>query len=128
MYKRQGRYSCFEDGPSDGRFINRPNYQKRYWKQSFFDAVDLIKEVCTKFDISIIEATYRWLAYHSMLENERGDAILIGASKLSHLKENLESIKSGSLQEEVLDVFERAWKICKADSPDYFRFYGQGVS
>ncbi|MDI9461656.1 MAG: aldo/keto reductase family protein [Saccharofermentanales bacterium] len=123
-----GRYSCFEDGPSDGRFINRPNYQKRYWKQSFFDAVDLIKEVCTKFDISIIEATYRWLAYHSMLENERGDAILIGASKLSHLKENLESIKSGSLQEEVLDVFERAWKICKADSPDYFRFYGQGVS
>ena len=87
-----GRYGKFEDVPTDGRFTHRPNYQGRYWKKSFFDAVDLIKTAAEKHGITSIEATYRWLAYHSMLNGDRGDAILIGASKLNHLKQNMETI------------------------------------
>lgn len=120
-----GKYIHYEDNPTEGRFTNRPNYQKRYWKKSFFDAVELLKEICFKYKISLVEATYRWLAYHSMLNVSRGDAILIGASKINHLQQNMASVKSGPLPNEILDVFNRAWEMCKADSPHYFRFYGQ---
>lgn len=122
-----GRYGKFEDAPTDGRFTHRPNYQGRYWKKSFFDAVDVIKTAAEKNGITSIEATYRWLAYHSMLNAERGDAILIGASKLNHLKQNMDAVKAGSLPEEVAAAFDEAWQITKGDSPEYFTLYkGRG--
>jgi len=122
-----GRYGSFEEAPSDGRFTHRPNYKGRYWKKSYFQAVDIIKEAADRHGITTIEATYRWLAYHSMLNGERGDAILIGASKLSHLKQNLDAIKAGPLPTDVAGAFETAWQVTKGDSPEYFTLYkGKG--
>lgn len=122
-----GRYAKFDDAPTDGRFTHRPNYQGRYWKKSFFDAVDLIRSAAEKHGITTIEATYRWLAYHSMLNAERGDAILIGASKLHHLQQNMDTVKAGPLPEDLQDVFEQAWQIAKSDCPEYFTLYkGKG--
>ena len=122
-----GRYGAYTDAPTDGRFTHRPNYQGRYWKKSFFDAVDLIKAAAEKNGITSIEATYRYLAFHSMLRGDRGDAILIGASKLNHLVQNMETIKAGPLPQDMIEAFERAWTITKGDSPEYFTLYkGKG--
>lgn len=122
-----GRYGKFADAPTDGRFTHRPNYQGRYWKKSYFDAVEIIKDAAAKHGISTIEATYRWLAYHSMLNGERGDAILIGASKLGHLQQNMETVKAGPLPADVVEAFEQAWAVSKKDSPEYFTLYkGKG--
>ncbi|MBQ9437502.1 MAG: aldo/keto reductase, partial [Lachnospiraceae bacterium] len=122
-----GRYRRFEDAPGDGRFTHRPNYQNRYWKKPCFEAVDMIRSVSEKHGITTVEATYRWLAYHSMLNSDRGDAILIGASKIEHLLQNMEAIKTGPLPNEVVEVFENAWRILKGDSPEYFTLYqGKG--
>ncbi len=77
--------------------------------------------------MTMTEATYRWLAYHSMLRSERGDAILIGASKLNHLIENMNAVKAGPLPGDVISAFERAWNICRGDSREYFTLYqGKG--
>lgn len=122
-----GRYASFTEAPTDGRFTHRPNYQGRYWKKSFFDALDVLRAACEKENITTIEATYRWLAYHSMLNAERGDAILIGASKLNHLISNMETVKAGPLSDDIVAAFEEAWKITKGDSPEYFTLYkGKG--
>ena len=122
-----GRYGSFEEAPTDGRFTHRPNYQKRYWKKSFFDAVAIVKEAAEACGVTVIDATYRWLAYHSMLNGDRGDAILIGASKLNHLQQNMDALKAGPLPEELTAAFERAWQVCRADSPAYFTLYrGKG--
>ena len=118
-----GRYGHYEDAPTDGRFTHRPNYQGRYWKKSFFEAVDLIRKAGEKYGINTIEATYRWLAFHSMLDGNRGDAILIGASKLGHLQQNMDTLKAGPLPEEMVQAFEQAWAVTKADSPEYFTLY-----
>ena len=100
---------------------------EEWGKKSYFDAVDVIKMAAEKNGITSIEATYRWLAYHSMLNAERGDAILIGASKLNHLKQNMDAVKAGSLPEEVAAAFDEAWQITKGDSPEYFTLYkGRG--
>ena len=109
--------------PEDGRFTHRPNYRNRYWKKSFFDAVDLLKAACGKEGVSLVEAVYRWLAYHSMLDADRGDAVIIGASKLTHLKDNLAAMKAGPLPDALVRAFEDAWNVSKGDSPDYFTLY-----
>ncbi|MBQ7624458.1 MAG: aldo/keto reductase [Clostridia bacterium] len=122
-----GKYEKFEDAPSDGRFTHRPNYLRRYWKQSFFDAFDLIKDASVKYGISAVEATYRWLLYHSMLDGERGDAVIVGVSKLSHLQQILKTPGAGPLPEELVSAFEAAWDIAKNDSPPYYTLYkGKG--
>ena len=122
-----GRYGSFEEAPEDGRFTHRPNYQKRYWKKSYFDAVDVIKAAAEQSGVSLIDAVYRWLAYHSMLRGDRGDAILIGASKPGHLKQNMSAVQAGPLPEAVVAAFEQAWQVSKADSPEYFTLYrGKG--
>lgn len=118
-----GRYERAEDAPADGRFTHRPNYQGRYWKKSYFNAISMIKEAAGKHGLSLIEVTYRWLAHHSMLCAGRGDAIIIGASKPEHLRQNMEAIRMGALPEDILETFEKAWAVSKADSPEYFTLF-----
>lgn len=118
-----GRYARFEDAPTDGRFTHRPNYQKRYWKKSFFDAVDLLKDACENEGITLVEAVFRFLLYHSMLNGNRGDAVILGASKPAHLEQNLAAAEKGPLPQKLLEAFEAAWQLCRADSPAYFTFY-----
>lgn len=110
----------------DGRFTNRPNYQKRYWHDSYFDAIDKIKSVCEKYDINITEAAYRWLAFHSMLNPERGDGIIIGASSSEQLLQNISYVSKGCLPGDVVKAIEDAWTVSKVDAPEYFTFYKPG--
>jgi aflatoxin B1 aldehyde reductase len=107
----------------EGRFTNRPNYQKRYWHDTYFNAIDAIKSVCEKYDINIAEAAFRWLANHSMLNPERGDGIIIGASSIEQLIQNISFVNRGSLPDEVVRAIEDAWTVCKADAPEYFTFF-----
>lgn len=122
-----GRYKNFEDIPETGRFTNRPNYMGRFWKPEYFEAVRIISEAAANNNMSTIEATYRWLGYHSMLNSNRGDSILIGASKIEHLENNLKALSEGPLPNEVVEAFEKAWHITSSEAPDYYKFYkGQG--
>ena len=122
-----GRYARFGEAPADGRFTHRPNYQGRYWRKVCFDALGVIREAAEKQGIGTAEATYRWLAFHSMLKGSRGDAILIGASKLTHLEQNLASVEAGPLPEETAAAFDRAWAAARGEAPAYFTLYqGKG--
>lgn len=107
----------------EGRFINRPKYQKRYWHNSYFDAIDKINVVCEKYEINITEVAFRWLEYHSMLNPERKDGIIIGASSIEQLNQNIYYINKGPLPDEVVKAVEDAWTVCKVDAPEYFTFY-----
>lgn len=118
-----GRYGEYTDLPTAGRFASRPSYRGRYWKKSCFDATHVIQTAAEKHGITPVEATYRWLAHHSMLNAARGDGIIVGASKLGQLRQNLETIKAGPLPQDVTEAFEKAWIITKADSPEYFRLW-----
>ena len=58
-----------------------------------------------------------------MLNPERGDAIIVGASKLEQLEQNIAAVSAGPLPDEIVAAFETAWNTTKADAPEYFRFY-----
>lgn len=116
-----GKYDNPNEKPQEGRFALRKSYPSRYWKPSFFEAVDIIRQAIG--DISMVEAAYRWLGYHSKLDSARGDAIIIGASRLSQLEQNITAVEKGALPDEIVQAFEKAWAISKADSPEYFTLY-----
>lgn len=123
-----GKYKGFDDAPSDGRFTHRPNYKNRYWKPSFFSAVAFLEAECEKCGIGLIEAAYRWLCFHSMLKAGRGDAVIVGVSKPEQLAANIRAAENGPLPGELTAAFDKAWDMCKSDSPEYFRFYGTGAN
>ncbi|WP_194439036.1 aldo/keto reductase family protein [Vibrio fluminensis] len=115
-----GKYSDI-DNIKEGRFTHRPNYQSRYWKKEFFDAYHLLNLACERHGISIIEAAFRWLIGSSSLQGINGDSIIIGASSIDQLNQNLSFFDGDGLDIEVLDAFNNAWEISKSEAPAYFR-------
>ena len=117
-----GKHQHFEDAPEPGRFARLESYRKRYWKQSYFDAVDEIRKACDMEGIPMVEAAYRWLCNHSCLDATKGDGILLGASKITQLGQNMAAAQKGELPQGILDAMDAAWEIAKPDSPAYFKF------
>ena len=117
------KYYDRNGGIQEGRFTYRPNYQQRYWKDSYFEAVDHIRKACAPYDMDVAEAAYRWIAYHSMLKKGRGDGIIIGASRIEHLKKNIAFLDRGKLPDDVVKAMKNAWEISRTDAPEYFRLY-----
>lgn len=117
-----GKHLHFEDAPEPGRFARLESYRKRYWKQSYFDAVDEIRKACEAENIPMVEAAYRWLCNHSCLNASKGDGILLGASKITQMEQNMVAGKKGKLPQSILDAMDGAWERAKPDSPAYFKF------
>lgn len=119
-----GRYRSADEKPADGRFVLRAkSYQQRYWRESYFEAVGIISDACNEAGIPVAEAAYRWLANHSKLDGQRGDGVIVGASRLVQLQQNLSSLRAGPLPAPVVDAMERAGALTETDSPEYYRFY-----
>ena len=117
-----GKHHHFEDAPEPGRFARLKSYRDRYWKQSYFDAVEQIRTACETEGIPMVEAAYRWLCNHSQLDAAKGDGILLGASSLPQMEQNLSAARKGPLSQSILDAMDVAWEIAKPDSPAYFKF------
>ena len=110
-----------------GRFKDNPNYLPRFFTDVNFKAVQLIRSACDAANISMVEATYHWLLCHSALDGKLGDGILIGASSLDQLDQNLNACSRASdntaLPKEVLDAFDDAWDIIKSGDERPFPYW-----
>jgi aflatoxin B1 aldehyde reductase len=118
-----GKHKNFEAGPAEGRFALRKTYKDRYWKKSYFDALDVLAVRCSEAGIPMAAAALRWLVHHSLLESARGDGIIIGVSSLEQLDQNLSALAQSPLSAPVLAAFDAAWDAAREDSPDYYYFY-----
>lgn len=117
-----GKQLNFEDAPEPGRFARLKSYRDRYWKQSYFDALGEIKEACNAENVPMAEAAYRWLVHHSNMSAEIGDGILLGASRIEQMEQNMVAATKGKLSQSILDAMDEAWDIARPDSPAYFKF------
>jgi len=118
-----GKHIHYDDNPMSGRFARLQSYRNRYWKKSYFDAVSVLTSRCREVGIEPVEAAFRWLAFHSLLDPHEGDGIIIGASSMNQLEQNLSAVAKGALSETVVSAFSAAWEEAKPDSPDYFRYH-----
>ena len=117
-----GKHHHFEDAPEPGRFARLKSYRDRYWKHSYFDAVEEIRLACEKEGIVMVEAAYRWLVNHSRMRAELDDGILLGASRQEQMEQNLNAASKGPLPEAIVAAMDEAWEMAKTDSPAYFKF------
>ena len=109
-----GRYTGKEDKVEAGsRFdperIQGKMIRKRYWNDANFKALSDVKEVADKEGLTLTEVALRWVSHHSHMKREYGDSVIIGASSLKHIKENLIDLEKGPLPETILKALDRAW-------------------
>ncbi|TFK42889.1 Aldo/keto reductase [Crucibulum laeve] len=121
-----GRYNTADDVPEAGsRFdparTQGKNYRERYWKEPYFKALASIKAVAEKHNLTMGEIALRWISHHSLLSREHGDAVLIGASSLDHIEQNLLDLEKGPLPEEVVNVLDEAWFVVQSYASQYFK-------
>ncbi|PAV19055.1 Aldo keto reductase [Pyrrhoderma noxium] len=119
-----GRYNTIgEDAEAGSRFdsnrIQGQLYKKRYWHEHYFKAIQIIKEASEKAGLTMAEVALRWISHHSLLKREFGDAVLIGASSLKHIEQNLTDFEKGPLPKEVVEALDQAWATVKALASPY---------
>jgi len=73
--------------------------------------------VAKKHGLTGHAASLRWAIHHSALSGEQGDGVIIGASKVEQLKENLEICDAGPLPEEVVETINGVWPSVKENAP-----------
>jgi aflatoxin B1 aldehyde reductase len=69
----------------------------------------------------MVETAIRWIVNHSALNIKDGnDGLIIGASNIGQLEENLQDAEKGPLPQEVLDALDKAWRVSMVDTPNYW--------
>lgn len=106
-----------------GRFKENQNYLPRFYTKPNFEALAGIREACAEAGISMVSASYAWILQHSALSAEKGDGLLIGASSLVQLDENLSACFSPPLlPESLVSAFDAAWPLV-SQSGDVFPYW-----
>ncbi|THC87557.1 hypothetical protein EYZ11_012995 [Aspergillus tanneri] len=82
--------------------------QNLYNQESLHNALKELEETTGTLGITTIDAALRWAYYHSSLDTNNG--IILGASSLTQIKSNIESISQGPLPQECLNTFELIWE------------------
>jgi len=123
-----GKYD--NEQPVEGSRFTLPStgemYKQRYWKPSFLKALKILNVALQEHNTSnpqnpltLLQLTFSWLNYHSILQ--QNDTIILGASSLDQLKQNLKALDAGRLPESILKACEEAYAVCACDCPSYFR-------
>ncbi|KAI1366309.1 Aldo/keto reductase [Xylaria arbuscula] len=82
-------------------------YRMVYDKKEMHDAIQFLTTILVSKGISKVEASLRWVAYHSQL-NET-DGIILGASSLSQIVQNIDAIAKEPLNESIAAAIEEMW-------------------
>lgn len=120
-----GKYRKNET-PSEGRFsdVGRSGeiYRKRYFRDSTFEALEIVEPVVAKYGLTMVETALRWCVHHSAWGKEGGsnDGIIVGVSSIEQLEQNIRACQMGTLPEEVVDALDRAWRVSKVETPNYW--------
>jgi aflatoxin B1 aldehyde reductase len=102
--------------PEGSRMDQMAVFSAMYVNDLSLEIHDALSKVCEGEGLTLKEATLRWLMHHSILGEE--DGVILGASSLAQMEENLRACEGGPLSEQVVEEFERAWE----------RFSGAGYS
>jgi len=89
-------------------------YSGDYFHDPLFAAAEMVRMQARKYGISGHAAALRWTTWHSQLAAENGDAVIVGASKLEQLEENLNILEQGPLPEALVNIMNKMWDDVKA--------------
>lgn len=111
-----GKYSGVRTPIEGARFDNNPMYQKRYWHEDYFAAVEELKLITDDADKTLVEISLQWL-----LAQPQVDSVILGASRLEQLEEDIRACEGAQLEEDVLARCDAVWKRLRGITPKYNR-------
>jgi aryl-alcohol dehydrogenase-like predicted oxidoreductase len=104
-------------GPIPGtRFDGNQIYLNRYWHDDYFAAVEELLGIARAAGKTPVELAFQWL-----LAQPQVDSIILGASRLEQLEENLKACQGGPLDKSVLAPCDEVWKRLRGITPKYNR-------
>jgi aryl-alcohol dehydrogenase-like predicted oxidoreductase len=110
-----GKHSAAE--PIQGsRFDKNKMYLDRYWHEDDFNAVEAVRKIAEKSGRSMVSLALCWLLNHTPVE-----CVILGASKLDQLDQNLKAAEEGPLDQETLQALDEVWQHLRGVTPKYNR-------
>jgi aryl-alcohol dehydrogenase-like predicted oxidoreductase len=98
------------------RFDNNAMYLDRYWHPAYFDAIEELKFLAQSAGRSMTSLSLNWL-----LTQETVDGVILGASSLPQLDENLKAAAETPLSPETMAACDAAWTKLRGVTPRYNR-------
>ena len=99
-----GKHNAAE--PIQGsRFDKNKMYLDRYWHTDDFSAVDAVRDIAQKSGRSMVSLALCWQLHHTSI-----DCVILGASKLEQLDQNLAAAEEGPLDAETLAAIDKVWE------------------
>ena len=98
------------------RFDGNKMYLDRYWQDDDFAAVEELKTVASEAGKTPVELALQWV-----LSQEQVDSVILGASKLEQLEQNLKACAGPQLPGDVLDPCDAVWARLRGVTPKYNR-------
>ena len=111
-----GKQRKGQDPLAGSRFDGNQMYLSRYWHDEYFDTVEELRTVARQAGISLVQLSIRWL-----LQQNGADCVILGASKLAQLEENLGALDIPALEPVHLEACDRVWKGLRGPAPAYNR-------
>ncbi|KAF9944805.1 Aflatoxin B1 aldehyde reductase member 2 [Mortierella alpina] len=116
-----GKYS-FEEEVIEGSRLDPKTafgnyFRGRFWNKRNMEAVQLLVKAAQANKMTLVEASWRWMRHHSGLGEK--DGIVIGASSLKQLENNLLDLEKGSLPQAMIDALDDAWLHVAATTTHY---------
>ncbi len=98
------------------RFDANQMYMDRYWHDAQFDAVEKLSAAAKAHGRTAISLALNWVYHHTA-----ADCIILGASSLPQLEQNLAALGEGPLPEELLKTCDSVWANLRGVTPKYNR-------
>ncbi|KAF2222218.1 NADP-dependent oxidoreductase domain-containing protein [Elsinoe ampelina] len=94
--------------PSGSRMDEMAVFKNIYVNDDSLRLHDVLTNAVNKHNVTLREATLRWLMHHSILEAD--DGVILGASSAEQMQANLEASSHGPLPDDLVKVFEDVWE------------------
>jgi aryl-alcohol dehydrogenase-like predicted oxidoreductase len=91
-------------------------YQERYWRPQAFHAVEKLKKIAAGAGRSLPSLALNWLLHHSAT-----DCVILGASRMEQLEQNLKACQEGPLPPEAVSACDAVWQEFRGPAPIYNR-------
>jgi 1-deoxyxylulose-5-phosphate synthase len=105
------------DKPLTGtRFDGNTQYLNRYWHEQDFDAVESLQRIAEAAGRKMVSLALCWLLHHTST-----DSVILGASKMEHLEENVAACGDGPLSEDTVKACDDVWRRLRGVTPVYNR-------
>jgi aryl-alcohol dehydrogenase-like predicted oxidoreductase len=88
----------------------------RYWHRPNHEAVVDLRALASAEGRSMTSLSLNWILHHSP-----ADAIILGASNLEQLTENLNAVREGALAPQIVSACNDVWTALRGVAPQYNR-------